>query len=67
MVIVLLFTVVVLPVGLAFYSEDQLKPEWVVINVLVDSIFLADVVVVFRTVRVSKTTEDKVSNLLHIE
>lgn len=61
MVMVLMFTVIILPVGLAFYSEDQLKPEWIVINIFVDSVFLADIIVTFRTVRVSKITDDKVS------
>ena len=63
--IVLVFTVVILPVGLAFYSEDQLKPEWIVLNILVDSVFLADIIVTFRTVRVSKITEGKVSIQMH--
>ena len=45
----LVFTVIVLPVSIAFYSEDQLKPEWLTINLLVDCLFASDIVINFRT------------------
>lgn len=45
----LIFTVTILPVSIAFYSEKQLNPEWLTINILVDFLFLADVFVNFRT------------------
>ena len=45
----LIFTVTVLPVSIAFYSEQQLNPEWLTINIIVDSLFLCDVFVNFRT------------------
>ena len=47
--VLLIFTVTVLPVSIAFYSEDQLNPEWLTINILVDFLFLSDVFVNFRT------------------
>lgn len=45
----LIFTVTVLPVSIAFYSEKQLNPEWLTINIIVDSLFLTDVLINFRT------------------
>ena len=45
----LIFTVTVLPVSIAFYSDQQLNPEWLTINILVDFLFLCDVFVNFRT------------------
>ena len=45
----LIFTVTVLPVSIAFYSEEQLNPEWLTINILVDFLFLTDIFVNFRT------------------
>lgn len=50
-----------LPVGLAFYSDDQLNPEWLVPNLLVDSILLLDILIIFRTIRISKKVRGKVS------
>ena len=49
MTVLLIFTVTVLPVSIAFYSEQQLNPEWLAINIIVDSLFLSDVIVNFRT------------------
>ena len=49
MTVLLIFTVTVLPVSIAFYSEQQLNPEWLTINILVDFLFLTDVFVNFRT------------------
>ena len=48
-VCLLLFTVIVLPVSIAFYSEDQTKPVWLTINTLVDILFITDIVINFRT------------------
>ena len=45
----LIFTVTVLPVSIAYYSDQQLNPEWLTINILVDSLFLTDVLINFRT------------------
>ena len=49
MTTLLIFTVTVLPVSIAFYSEQQLNPEWLTINILVDFLFMTDVLVNFRT------------------
>ena len=49
MTALLIFTVTVLPVSIAFYSDQQLNPEWLTINILVDFLFMCDVVVNFRT------------------
>ncbi len=48
-VLLLLFTVTILPISIAFYSNDQLKPEWLTVNIIVDTLFLTDIVVNFRT------------------
>ncbi len=48
-VLLLLFTVTILPVSIAFYSNDQLEPEWLTVNIIVDTLFLTDIVVNFRT------------------
>jgi len=45
----LMFTVIILPVSIAFYSDAQLQPEWLAINSLVDFLFITDIVVNFRT------------------
>ena len=45
----LIFTVAVLPVSIAYYSDQQLNPEWLTINILVDFLFLTDVLINFRT------------------
>lgn len=47
--VLLIFTVTVLPVSIAFYSDQQLNSEWLIINILVDTLFLTDVVINFRT------------------
>ncbi len=56
-VMLLLFTVAVLPVSIAFYSDDQLRPEWLSVNILVDVLFLSDIVVNFRTGIMTTDTE----------
>ena len=48
-VLLLVFTVIVLPVSIAFYSEDQMQPGWLTVNTLVDILFIADILVNFRT------------------
>jgi hypothetical protein len=58
---VLVFTLILLPVGLAFYSEDQLEPQWLVPNITVDCIFMLDILVIFRTIRISKKVRHRVS------
>ena len=45
----LIFTVAVLPVSIAYYSDQQLNPEWLTINILVDFLFFTDVLINFRT------------------
>lgn len=59
-VILLIFTVAVLPISIAFYSEDQLKPAWLTINCLVDTLFMSDIFVNFRTGIFSEDLPDQV-------
>ena len=59
--ILLIFTVTVLPISIAFYSDDQLKPAWLTINSLVDTLFMSDIVVNFRTGIFSADMPDEVS------
>ncbi len=40
---------IVLPVSIAFYSDDQMQPEWLTISIAVDVLFITDVFVNFRT------------------
>lgn len=63
-IFMLLFTVIVLPVSIAFYSDKQLQPQWVTMNVLVDFIFFLDILILFRTGVLSKKIRDKVN--IHI-
>lgn len=60
-VFLLVFTVTVLPVSIAFYAEDQLNPAWLSVNIIVDSLFLTDIVVTFRTGIVSTSEPEGVS------
>ena len=48
MVILLVFTVTVLPVSISFFS-DSLDPVWLSVNCLTDLLFIADIVINFRT------------------
>ena len=57
----LMFTVLALPVGIAFFSDDQMDTAWIAINIIVDIIFLADILVTLRTGRLSKKVPDKVT------
>ena len=61
-VILLLFTVIVLPVSIAFYSEDQTKPLWLTLNALVDFLFITDIIINFRTGIASTDNLDIVSH-----
>lgn len=60
-VVLLMFTVIVLPVSIAFYSEDQTKPQWLTVNTLVDILFITDIVTNFRTGIASTDNPDIVS------
>ena len=60
-VILLMFTVAVLPISIAFYGEDQMKPAWLTINTLVDTLFMSDLVVNFRTGIFSEDIPDQVN------
>ena len=63
MTVLLIFTVTILPVSIAFYSEDQLNPEWLTINIMVDFLFLTDVFVNFRT-GVHSSDDEVYSNMI---
>ncbi len=62
MIFLLLITLIVLPVGLAFYSDEQLQPQWVAINITVDFIFLLDILVIFRTGIAYNKSPERVSS-----
>lgn len=62
MVILLMFTVIVLPVSIAFYSEDQTKSLWLTLNALVDFLFFMDIIINFRTGIASTDNPDIVSH-----
>ena len=59
----LIFTVTVLPVSIAFFSEQQLNPEWLAMNILVDALFLTDVLINFRTGILSPDDEVGINSL----
>jgi hypothetical protein len=60
-IILLVFTVIVLPVSIAFYSENQTEPLWLTLNGLVDLLFITDIVINFRTGIASTDNPDIVS------
>ena len=62
-VVLLMFTVIVLPVSIAFYSEDQTEPQWLTLNTLVDFLFMTDIVINFRTGIASTQNPDIVSQI----
>lgn len=62
-VVLLMFTVIVLPVSIAFYSEDQTEPQWLTLNTLVDFLFVTDIVINFRTGIASTQNPDIVSQI----
>ncbi|CAF1130495.1 unnamed protein product [Rotaria sordida] len=49
MLILLITNVIVLPVAIAFFSEDINSARWITFNVVSDAFFLFDIVVNFRT------------------
>ncbi|CAF1094956.1 unnamed protein product [Rotaria magnacalcarata] len=49
MLILLITNVIVLPVAIAFFSEDINSARWIIFNVVSDALFLFDIVVNFRT------------------
>ncbi|CAF4650293.1 unnamed protein product, partial [Rotaria sp. Silwood2] len=49
MLILLITNVIVLPVAIAFFSEDINSAKWITFNVVSDAFFLFDIVVNFRT------------------
>lgn len=48
MVVLLIYTVTVLPVSIAFFS-DTLTPAWLTINTITDTLFVMDIIINFRT------------------
>lgn len=58
MVIVLISTLVVLPIQLAFYSDDMYDKEWMSMNLLMDTIFMLDIIINFRTAYINPFTEE---------
>ena len=49
MLILLITNVIVLPVAIAFFSEEINSTRWIIFNVVSDAFFLFDIVVNFRT------------------
>lgn len=49
MLILLITNVIVLPVAIAFFSEEINSARWIIFNVVSDALFLFDIVVNFRT------------------
>ncbi len=49
MLILLITNVIVLPVAIAFFSEEINSARWIIFNVVSDAFFLFDIVVNFRT------------------
>jgi len=52
MLILLITNVIVLPVAIAFFSEEINSARWIIFNVVSDAFFLFDIVVNFRTGRI---------------
>ena len=61
-VVLLIFTVIVLPVSIAFYSEDQTEPVWLSLNAIIDVLFITDIIINFRTGIASTDNPENVSN-----
>ena len=53
MLILLITNVIVLPVAIAFFSEEINSARWIIFNVISDAFFLFDIVVNFRTGKIS--------------
>ena len=49
MLILLITNVIVLPVAIAFFSDEINSARWILFNVISDALFLFDIVVNFRT------------------
>ena len=49
MLILLITNVIVLPVAIAFFSDEINSARWIIFNVISDAFFLFDIVVNFRT------------------
>jgi hypothetical protein len=49
MLILLITNVIVLPVAIAFFSEEINSARWIIFNIISDAFFLFDIVVNFRT------------------
>ena len=62
-VLLLLFTITVLPVSIAFYSDDQTNPAWLTVNVIVDVLFISDIVINFKTGIFSSDNADEVRHI----
>ena len=52
---------IVLPVSIAFYSEDQTEPVWLTLNTIIDVLFITDIFINFRTGIASTDNPDVVS------
>ncbi|VUZ40380.1 unnamed protein product, partial [Hymenolepis diminuta] len=48
MLTLLIANLIILPVAISFFNDD-LRPQWVVFNTVSDTVFIADIVVKFRT------------------
>ncbi|VDO03111.1 unnamed protein product [Rodentolepis nana] len=48
MLTLLIANLIILPVAISFFNDD-LRPQWVVFNTVSDAVFIADIVVKFRT------------------
>ncbi len=49
MVVTLIVTLLLLPVEIAFFSSEAETRDWMVINIIIDVIFLIDIMFNFRT------------------
>jgi len=49
MLILLITNVIVLPVAIAFFSDEINSARWIIFNVISDAFFLFDIVVNFRS------------------
>lgn len=58
MVLVLISTLVILPIELAFYSDDLHEPRWMFLNLFMDAIFMLDILINFRTAFINPYTEE---------
>jgi len=66
MLILLITNVIVLPVAIAFFSEEINSARWIIFNVVSDAFFLFDIVVNFRTGRIYFQFEILFENLCFV-